>query len=451
MIWNLKVALVLTLTLSALAGQSRVAHSSNEQTTNPAPLNLITPEVVRPLIVTLAGAGFEGRGAGYPGEKKAAEFIAEEFKKIGLEPAGDRVGRSYFQEFKFHPRHPVVPWEMLTSRNVLGFIEGSDPVLKHEIVVVGAHYDGQGRAGQADPMRFQPADAGPQSQAVWNSANDNATGVSAVLAAARAIKLGRAPAKRSVLFIAFGCEEHGMSGSIQYVTHPAFELGRHVAMINYEKLGRAPDKSLSAQATSSSPAWDELIQKISTQTGTAVKPLVPYVIPDSDHYPFAVSGIPTVMFIKPGGGEDAHLPTDTAEKIDYERVAEYARYGLAVTLELANRTERLPYAATLIGRDPGLICHLAADAEADSAGLRAPDSGLKVTGVIAGGAAYRAGLRVGDLMVNAAGSAFPRGTTLETLQKLQIEILTGQKGDRLPVTIIRGKQRMELTIELRRP
>jgi hypothetical protein len=242
-----------------------------------------------------------------------------------------------------------------------------------------------------------------------------------------------------------------MSGSIQYVTHPAFELGRHVAMINYEKLGRAPDKPLSATATSSSPAWDELIQKISARTGTAVKPLVPYVIPDSDHYPFAVSGVPTVMFYKPGGGEDAHLPTDTAEKIDYERVAEYARYGLAVTLELANRTERLPYAATMIGRDPGLIGHLAANAEADSAGLRAPDSGLKVTGVIVGGAAYRAGLRAGDLMVNAAGLAFRRDTTLEALQKMQMEILTGQKGDRLPVTIIRGKQRIELTIELRRP
>ena len=89
---------------------------------------------------------------------KAARYIAAEFKRIGLKPPGDstRGRRGYFQEFKFHPYHPTKPWEVMTSRNVLGLIEGTDPTLKGEVIVIGAHYDGQGRAGQAETPRGGP-------------------------------------------------------------------------------------------------------------------------------------------------------------------------------------------------------------------------------------------------------------------------------------------------------
>ena len=299
----------------------------------PTPLSLITPAMVQPVVVKLSADELAGRGAGYAGEKQAGEFIADEFKRIGLTPAGDRSGgrRSYFQEFKFHPHHPVGPWELLTSRNVLGFIEGADPVLKQEIVVIGAHYDGQGRLGQADPFRLPPLDSKDKDHAIWNSANDNLTGVSAVLAAARAIKQGQVTTKRSILFIAFGCEEHGMSGSIEYVTHPAFELNRHVAMINFEKLGRAPDRPLIAGASGSSPAWREILEHASGLTGTQVNSPIPFVIPDSDHYPFAATGVPALV-LSVSGPDDAHRPADVADKVDYGRVAEYARFGLAILL-----------------------------------------------------------------------------------------------------------------------
>src|SRR3954471_9872964 len=143
----------LVLVIGMLVGQTPVAYPDSrheEQTSSSEPLSLITPQMVQPMIVKLSGDEFEGRGAGYAGEKKAAKLIAVEFKRTGLRPAG--AHGSFFQEFKFSPHHPVVPFELLTSRNVLGFIEGEDPVLKQEIVVVGAHYDGQGRLGQADPF-----------------------------------------------------------------------------------------------------------------------------------------------------------------------------------------------------------------------------------------------------------------------------------------------------------
>ena len=434
------IRLILALIGSILPGQIILAQADSKSS--------ITPDMVRPIVVKLSGDDLEGRGAGYPGEKKAAEIIAAEFKTLGLKPAGDMSGkhRSYFQEFKFHPRYPVVAWEMLTSRNVLGFIEGSDPVLKQEIIVVGAHYDGQGRTGQADPFRIYPKDAEAQTHPIWNSANDNATSVAAILAMARAIKSGAVKPKRTILFVAFGCEEHGMSGSIQYVTHPAFELSRHAAMINFEKLGRAPDKPLRAQATGTSSAWAEVIQTASSATGTQVKPLIPYIIPDSDHYAFAASGIPAVVF-SVATSDDTHQPTDVAEKIDYAKVAEYARYGLALILALADRQERLPY-TDVRGRDPGLIAHLASDQEADSAGLKLPDSGLKVTGIIPGRPADRAGLKVGDLILVIAGTPMRRDMTLEQLQKMQMQTLMG-KQEELPVTIVRGGKHVELTVDLR--
>src|SRR5215831_20921089 len=407
-------------------------------------LKLITPDLVKPLIVKLSGAEFEGRGAGYPGERKAAEYLASEFKRIGLTPAGDTGRSTYFQEFKFHPHHPITPWEMLTSRNVLGFIEGQDPLLKQEVVVIAAHYDGQGRLGQADPFRKPPADA---KSVIWSSANDNLTGVSAVLATASAIKQSQLRPKRSILFAAFGAEEHGMSGSIQYVTHPAFPLDHHVAMINFEKLGRAPDHPLNAGATGTSSGWANTLRDASALTGTQVKVPMPFVIPDSDHYPFAASGIPAVIF-SVNGPDDAHSPADVAEKIDYARVAEFARYGLAVLLELAGAPQRIAY-ADVRGFDPGLIAHLALDAEADRAGLRAPDSGLKVTGVIPGGPADRAGLQAGDLIVRGADIAFRRDMPLAVLQQMQMQIATGQKGQQLQMTVLRAGKQLELTIDLR--
>ena len=451
--YEIMLGILLVLCAGLGIAQTPGTQPTNQQVSNrqdSSPLNLITPEMVQPLVFKLSADEFGGRGAGYAGEKKAAELIAREFKRIGLLPVGDLVAgrRTYFQQFKFHPHHPIIPWELLTSRNVLGFFEGEDAVLKREIVVVGAHYDGQGQVGEADPFRFPALVPEDKAARIWPSANDNLTGVSAMLAVARTIKQGGIHTKRSILFIAFGCEEHGQSGSITYVTHPAFELSRHVAMINFEKLGRAPDKPLTAGSTGSSANWNEVLEQASSITGTQVKRPVPFVIPDSDHYSFAATGIPAVVFMV-SGPDEGHRPSDVAAKINYTRVAEYARYGLAVLLDLANRPARLVY-VDVLGLNPGMIAHLAADEEADAVGLKAPETGLKVTGIIPGSATDRAGIKVGDLILKAGEFSFRRDTTLEWLQKMHMQLVSGQLGMQLPVTLLRSGKQLQLVIELRR-
>lgn len=410
----------------------------------------ITPEMVKPHIVTLADDKLEGRGAGYPGERKAADYIAAQFKRIGLRPFGDNVrGRlNYFQKFKFQTWHPTVPWERRTSRNVLGLIEGTDPALKHEVVVIGAHYDGQGRTGQADPVRMAKEEARAAKDEIWNSANDNAASIAAILEIARAIKSGKLVAKRSILFIAFGAEEHGMAGSIHYVGHPVSPLRNHVAMINLEKLGRSPEKPLSISGAASSSSWPQVFKASEELTKTKVAQASPFSFPDSDHYPFVASRIPAVMLYVQTG-VDAHWASDTSDKIDFGRVAEAARYGLAALLELANQPKAPEFVASPIP-DLGMVAHLITGAEADAAGLGAEASGLKVTGVVPGLPTAEAGLKEGDLIVEFIKRRFRRDDTVAALMAVHREVLEGKFGTRLPVIVIRDKKQSELVINLRR-
>jgi Peptidase family M28 len=411
----------------------------------------ITSAMVKRHTVKLADDSYEGRGAGYAGEQKAAVYIAAEFKKARLKPVGDSVRgrRSYFQAFRFHPRHPTVPWALMNSQNVLGFIEGTDPILKSEIVVIGAHYDGQGRTGQADPSRSPTSGNSPIKDDIWNSANDNAASVAAILEIARAITSAKIITKRSILFVAFGAEEHGMAGSIHYVNHPVFPLSNHVAMINLEKLGRAPDRPFSVNGSASSTAWNEVLKVAQEQTKTQVRPNVPFALPDSDHYPFSLSKIPAVMFYVSSNVDEAHQASDSSDKIDFERTAEAARFALSLLLELATRPNRPQYAASPIP-DLGIVAHLASSEEADAFGLSGTQGGLKVTGVIAGLPAAVAGLQPGDFIYDFANYQFRRDDSVMALMKMYREILEGKSGNNLAVKLIRDKKKLDLNLQLRR-
>ena len=448
---NPRMALTLALLLSCHLLLITIADSATTlaKTNQSQQQELITPQAIRPHVEKLAHDSYEGRGAGYPGERKAADYIAGEFKKIGLKPVGDslRNRRSYFQEFKFHAHKPVVPWELLTSRNILGFIEGQDPRLKKEIVVIGAHYDGQGRLGQADPFRLGLEAAKKANDEIWNSADDNAASVAAILEIARAIKSQKVSTKRSILFIAFGAEEHGMAGSIYYVSHPVFPVANHVGMMNLEKLGHLPDKPFNMNAGASSPIWKEVLESAQKQTKTRVTPNIPFNLPDSDHYPFNASRIPAVMFYI--SASPAHFASDTADKIDFSRVAEAARFVMSMLLDLATRANRPEYAASPMP-DLGLSAILATSEEADAKGLSAEQGGLKVTGVIPGLPAAVAGLQSGDLLIEFANYHFRRDDKLPALMAFYREVLEGKRGNVLPLKVIRGQKHLELTLNLRR-
>ncbi len=163
----------------------------------------------------LADPQMEGREAGTRGGRAAAAYLAEQFSKLHLRPAGKADG---FEQ-------PLPP----NYRNVLGLIPGDDPKLKDEIIVVGAHYDhiGFGR-------RYS---LGPYGK-VHPGADDNASGTSALMELAHAFSFLPDPPKRSILLAAWDAEEEGMLGAKYYVAHPSAPLDKIVAAFNLDMIGR---------------------------------------------------------------------------------------------------------------------------------------------------------------------------------------------------------------------
>src|SRR5215212_9840 len=140
--------------------------------------------------------------------------------------------------------------------NVIGVLEGSDPVLKNENIVIGAHYDHLGRGGEGS--------LAPRSGEVHHGADDNASGTAGLLELARIFSAQRPKLKRSVIFIAFGGEEEGLLGSNYYVNHPLIPLANTVAMINMDMIGRMKDRKLVIGGVGTAKEWRELIGHANT-------------------------------------------------------------------------------------------------------------------------------------------------------------------------------------------
>ena len=178
---------------------------------------VIDSNMVRKYLYTLAADNMEGRKSGTPGIEKAAVYIENEFKKIGLSTFGDL--ESYRQTFTFKNRRTK---EDITSSNIIGVLEGKSK--KDEYVIISAHYDhlGMKKNGAGD--------------LIYNGANDDASGVTGVLALAAYFK--KVGTKRTIVFAAFTAEEMGLIGSTYF--GKGIDTAKFVAGINLEMIGKTP-------------------------------------------------------------------------------------------------------------------------------------------------------------------------------------------------------------------
>ncbi len=230
--------------------------------------------------------------------------------------------------------------KQLLGSNVLGFVEGSDPELKDEVVVVTAHYDHLGMRGKS----------------IYHGADDNGTGTSAVMdlaqAFAEAKKKGDGP-RRSVLFMLVSGEEKGLLGSEYYAEHPVFPLEKTVANVNVDMIGRI-DKNhsdanyiyvigsnrLSTDLHNINEAANSEYTNIDLDYTYNAKNDPNRFYYRSDHYNFAKKGIPAVFFFS-GVHADYHRTTDTIDKIMFGKMEKIAKLIFYTTWELANRDERI--------------------------------------------------------------------------------------------------------------
>ena len=228
------------------------------------------------------------------------------------------------------------------SKNVIGYVEGSDPVLKNEYLFFMAHYDHLGIAENGD---------------VYNGADDNASGSSVLLELAEAFNSLAEKPKRSVVFLWVTGEEMGMFGSDWYTQHPVFPLEKTVACINLDMVGRVFEprdtvwkkspkmvKDFDGLFTLTNDEWPELKQ-ISDSVCNILN-LIPdnslpsYFLRSSDHYHFHKNKIP-VLNVATGYHADYHKPSDEVSKINFDKMKRVADFCFLVGMEVANSEENI--------------------------------------------------------------------------------------------------------------
>ncbi len=280
-----------------------------------------------------------------------------------------------------------------TGHNVLGYLPPTRVAAAEEpYLMLGAHHDhlGHGRGGDS----LARADEAGQ---VHNGADDNASGVAAVLAAGAAL----APMERArgVILAFWSGEELGLLGSADFVEQAPVPMDQVAAYLNFDMVGRLGD-TLSVQAVGSSSIWTGLVEELNEPLGLGLSFVRDPYLP-TDSRSLNAAEVPTLAFFT-GSHEDYHRPTDDADTLNYEGLDRIVELATAVAAELANR----PDAPDFVRAEPdvrpggravmriftGTIPDYASDAE-----------GLLLSGVVAGGPAEAAGLNGGDIVVGLAG------------------------------------------------
>jgi aminopeptidase YwaD len=350
------------------------------------------------------------------------------------------------------------------SFNVIGVLPGSDPKLKGEAIVIGAHYDHLGRGGEGS--------LAPREGDIHHGADDNASGVAGLIELAR--MLFSQKLKRTVVFIAFSGEEEGLIGSSYYVNHPIIPLANTVAMINMDMIGRLKDRNLIVGGVGTAQEWRSLIDADNsvgsmtvslntTRTGgppsSASLPIVvsangqPVVTMDpakqflltlnedgygpSDHSSFYAKQVP-VLFFWTGTHNDYHKPSDTADKINYEGEARIVSFVARIIRDIDQSDKRPTYAVARSesqGRSMGFRVYLGTIPNyAES------NDGLKLDGVRDDSPASKAGLKAGDRIVKMAGHE------VKNVYDYTYALGEMKAGQEYEVEIVRGSERLTLRI-----
>lgn len=330
-------------------------------------------------------------------------------------------------------------------RNVIGMLRGNDEAVQSEAVVVGAHYDHLGRSA-----RFSMAQN--STGQIHHGADDNASGTAAVMEMAKAAVESKKEFRRSLIFMTFAGEEHGLLGSSFYVNHPPIPLDKTIAMINLDMVGRTGGRIL-VDGVANSPSIEDDLKAVESASGIRLKALRGGPgAGASDDATFLLRKIPAINFFS-GFHSDYHRPTDTWEKIDAAGGAAVADLALALAKQLANRAQRPEFVET-VTQDHG-----ASSTSSGGSGSVGPvagygpyfgsvpdfaeeGQGVKFADVRAGSPAAKAGFRQGDVMVEFGGAP------IKTLYDFTFALRDKKPGDKVDVTVLRNGKRVTATVEL---
>jgi aminopeptidase YwaD len=345
------------------------------------------------------------------------------------------------------------------TANVVGMIEGSDPVLKNEYIIIGAHVDHLGMGGPGSLAKSS-------APAVHHGADDNASGAAGVMELARyfgrqkaenggtfvtkgsngfdvgaalVAAFGVKRVKRSVIFMCFSGEELGLLGSDWYSKHPLVPLEKTVAMLNMDMVGRLRDNKLTVIGSGTAKEWDSLLDNFNKSAGFALAKSESG-FGASDQQSFYTKNVP-VLFFFTGTHPQYHTPDDTVDLINAEGEAKVLRFVADCARSIADDDAR-----------PTFQRIATPDQNAPSRGLRVyfgsvPDyaamvEGVQLNGVREGSPAEKAGLKAGDIIIKFGDK------TIKNVYDYTYALQDYKPGDMAQVIVKRGEQTLKLNVTL---
>jgi Peptidase family M28/PA domain/PDZ domain/WD40-like Beta Propeller Repeat len=319
------------------------------------------------------------------------------------------------------------------ARNVVGVLRAGAADRLPGAVLLGAHYDHLGLGGRSS--------LAPGVQEVHNGADDNASGTAALLEAARALVPRRGELRRDVYLAAFSAEEVGVVGSSALVRHPPEGLrpADLTAMINMDMVGRLRDDKLLLLGRDSAAEWPQVVDPACQAAGLECT-LAGEGFGPSDHMPFYTAGVP-VLHLFTGIHDDYHRPSDDADKIDAEGGARIASLAADLLAAVANRPHPLTY------KEAKAPAPSEGDVRTGGASLgTVPDyagdgrPGVLIADVRPGGAAEKAGMRHGDLLVELAGAP------VRDIYDFTYALRKAKPGEKSTAVVMRGEERLTLEV-----
>ncbi len=379
-------------------------------------------------ILFLSSPELKGRGLGTPELDKAANYIANKFKEYGLKPAGD--GNDYFQIWQQKVKDKK---GIITMKNVVGVIPGSNPAFANQALVISAHYDHLG-LGWPDVHKGDEGKIHP-------GADDNASGIAVLLELAKTMAHSFKPS-RTIIFVAFTGEEAGLLGSKHFVKEFLKSGKKKIfADLNLDTVGRLFGKKIFILNGNTAREWKFIFMGTDYTTGIPTD-LVNRQLDASDQVSFINQGIPAVQFFS-GPHSDYHRPTDTPDKIDKDGLVQVATVVKEVAEYLSERAEPLHFA----GMKEKPTAQNGKGTRKVSMGT-IPDfsyegKGVKIGGVVPASPAAVAGLQKGDVLILFDGKEVNDLRAFSNLLKMH------KPGDVVKIMILRSGKKKNFKIKLK--
>ncbi len=368
-------------------------------------------------LVYLSSDLLGGRESGKEGERMAAEYIVSRFKEIGLQPIGE--DGTWFQPFDFNFKdnpHATEGAEERTGKNVIGYLDNG----AQNTIVVGAHYD---HLGMGIPM----ASLHTGDPAIHNGADDNASGVAAMLHLAEL--LGRSEAKHNnYLFIGFSGEELGLYGSKYFTNNPTIDLASINYMLNMDMVGRLnKERVLAVYGVGTSPAWMESLEKINN--GNFKIKTTESGIGPSDHTSFYLKDIPVLHFFT-GQHSDYHKPSDDSDLINYQGIKDVSEFLLQL-VENFDSTGKFEFTKTKDEQQQGASFKVTLGVMPDYV---YDGEGMRIDAVMDDRPAKIGGIENGDIVIKIGD------IEVKTIYDYMEGLSKFKKGDKTKVKVKRGKK-----------